>query len=292
VGRNPRGLALSADGTRLFVLNALDETVSVVDIDYPEAQAETMPRFSHRVSVRLSAATPLPGDIALGRRLFNSAGAPMSTGWLSCATCHFDGGHDARTWLGFPDGPRNTPSLLGIANTAPFHWSGDLDELQDVEHTIRRIQGGAGLISGDPHGTLAAPNAGRSPELDALAAYIRALERPPSPFPVDAAAVGRGARAFERWGCAACHTGQDLTDRRPHELPRDGVGQADLQRNPRGLAFDTPSLAGAWATAPYFHDGSAATLRETVLRAGFHGMGWAMDRTELEDLLAYLMSLP
>ncbi len=31
VGRNPRGLALTRDGRRLFVANRLDDTISVID---------------------------------------------------------------------------------------------------------------------------------------------------------------------------------------------------------------------------------------------------------------------
>jgi YVTN family beta-propeller protein len=291
VGRSPRGLALTPDGARLFVANVLDGTLDVLDIDYQETASSPMPRLSHRATIRLTD-LPLSPEVLLGKRLFNSALPPMSAGWLSCATCHLDGGHDARTWLGLPDGPRNTPALFGVARTAPFHWSGDFDELQDVEQTIRRIQGGAGLISGDADRPPGLANAGRSEALDALAAYVASLEAPPSPYAVDPGTKRRGEKAFERWGCATCHRPPLFTDRQLYDLPRDGIGDPALQRNLGGMRFDTPSLAGVWATAPYFHDGSAASLRETVLRAGVHGLGFAMERAELDDLLAYLRSLP
>ncbi|MGH2521392.1 MAG: beta-propeller fold lactonase family protein [Anaerolineales bacterium] len=281
VGRNPRGLALSPDGARLFVNNTLDGTLDIFDT------------LTHLRTHTLHLTTlPLPENILTGKRLFNSARAPMSRdGWLSCATCHFDGGADGRTWLGFPDGPRDTPALFGVGRTLPLHWSGDLDELQDVELTIRHIQFGEGLIGGDVHDSLGPPNAARSAGLEALAAYLASLPVPDSPHQPDAETLRRGARAFERWGCAACHTPPLYTDLKSHESQ---IGDPALERNADGLKmrFDTPSLLGAWATAPYFHDGSAPALRDTLFSTGFHSMGFAMDKQEVEDILAFMQALP
>ncbi len=278
VGRNPRGLALSPDGARLFVNNTLDGTLSVFNLT---------PLLNHPIILSLTTIPLAPQDL-LGKRLFHSALPPMSADhWLSCASCHFDGGHDARTWLGFPDGPRNTPALFGAARTPPFHWSGDLDELQDVELTIRDIQHGDGLIPGDAFDSLGPPHAGRSAELDALAAYLASLDAPPSPLTYPAETLERGERAFRRWSCAACHAPPLYTDLRSRE---SGIGDSAL--DPRGARMDTPSLLGAWATAPYFHDGSAPTLHDTLFSTGFHSMGFAMDRQEVEDLLAFMQSLP
>jgi YVTN family beta-propeller protein len=279
VGGNPRGLALSADGARLFVNNALDGTLAVFD---------TRTR-THMHTFRLTT-LPLSPELLAGKRLFNSALPPMSRGhWLSCATCHFDGGHDARTWLGFPDGPRNTPALFGVGRTLPLHWSGDLDEWQDVELTVRDVQHGAGLIQGEAFPAPGPSNAGRSPELDALAAYLVSLQAPPSPGRAAPETIARGEYAFQRWGCAACHPAPLYTDRRRHD---SDSGDPARERNPRGLSMDTPSLLGVWATAPYFHDGSAPTLRDALFARGFHSMGFAMDRQEVEDLVAFMQSLP
>ena len=288
VGRSPRGVALAPDGGRLFVDHALDGTLGIVDVDYQDSAAGPMPRLSQTGVVTLTS-LPLTPPLLEGKRLFYSARPPLSEGWLSCATCHFDGGHDARTWLGVPDGPRNTPALFDAVQTAPYHWSGDLE---DVEQTIQGIQGGAGLLGADAHPPGGAANGGRSAALDALTAYLAALPMPAAPAAADPETLGRGAKAFERWGCAVCHPAPLFTDRRSHQLERDGIGAAALQRNPRGLRFDTPSLLGVWATAPYFHDGSAATLADTLFRAGFHGMGWAMDAAERDAVVQYLLSLP
>ena len=284
-GRHPRGLTLTPDGRRLFVDNVLDGTLDIFDTQ----------SLTHVATLTLTH-IPLPAEVLAGQRLFNSALAPMSAEhWLSCATCHLDGGADSRTWAGFPDGPRNTPSLLGARDTLPLHWSGNLDEFQDTEHTIRDIQGGAGLIAGQPNPSLGAPNAGRSAALDTLAAYLATLAPAPSPYASasadEAAAVQRGRYAFERWGCTVCHATPLYTDRQLH---RSDIGDPALERNQPDPAprFDTPSLLGVWATAPYFHDGSAATLRDVLFSRNFHNMGPAMNPGEPEDLVAYMKSLP
>jgi YVTN family beta-propeller protein len=284
-GRHPRGLALSPGGQRLFVNNVLDGTLDIFDTG-TFARLQTLPL------TRLA----MPEAVLAGKRLFNSARPPMARdNWLSCATCHLDGGADGRTWAGFPDGPRNTPALFGAAGALPLHWNGDLDELHDTEHTIRQIQGGAGLIAGEAHPAVGQANAGRSPELDALAAYLATLSVPPSPYRAAgveaAAAIARGERAFLRWGCAVCHPGPSFTGQQAHA---SGIGDPRRERRQAGPLplFDTPSLLGAWATAPYFHDGSAASLRDTFFSTGFHNMGPAMNAQEVDDLVAYMRALP
>ena len=104
-------------------------------------------------------------------------------------------------------------------------------------------------------------------------------------------AIRRGGYAFQRWGCSGCHAAPLYTDRQAHV---SAIGDPALELRQAGPLprFDTPSLLGVWATAPYFHDGSAATLRDTLFSAGFHKMGPAMDDREIDDLVAYLRALP
>ncbi len=290
VGDNPRGIVLAPDGRRAYVNNTLSGTVSVIDTR------------AHTVTGTFSVTQiPLPEDVWAGKILFNSSDDPRLARdqWVSCATCHFDGGADGRTWL-FRDGPRNTPSLLGVAGTGPFHWSGDLDELYDVESTIRNVQAGTGLIEGpdgcDPACDQGPSNAGRSESLDQLVAYLNTLRLPPNPN-LDAdgmltAAAERGKALFfsESTGCASCHGKPHYTDRQQHDV---GTGVSPLER--KGTAFDTPSLAGIHATAPYLHDGRAETLLD-VLTAGNsgdrHGIPSHLTEDELADLVAFLKSLP
>jgi cytochrome c peroxidase len=236
---------------------------------------------------------PLDPQILLGKQLFHAARVPDLTTdrWISCATCHLDGGMDARTWLGFPDGPRNTPALFGVGSTLPIHWSGDLDELQDVEGTFRAIQAGTGLVEGEAYDSLGPPHAGLSEGLDALAAFMASLKVPRSPYAIPQNEFERGEKVFTQLGCDTCHTSPLYTDLQLHDV---GTGDPKLERNShgRGTQFDTPSLLGIWATAPYFHDGSAQTLADVLHVANEHNVASKLNENEMKDLLAFLLALP
>ena len=282
VGANPRGIAFDAQSNRAYVNNVLDGTISVIDME-DIAVVE---------NIRITE-SPLDPQILLGKQLFHSARVPDLTTdrWVSCAVCHFDGGMDGRTWLGFPDGPRNTPSLFGVGQTPPVHWSGDLDELQDVEGTIRVIQAGTGLVEGEAYDSLGPPHAGLSEGLDAMAAYMASLKVPPSPYAISQEEFERGEQVFMQMGCDTCHPAPLYTDVQLHDT---GTGNPTLERNShgRGTQFDTPSLLGIWATAPYFHDGSAQTLADVFRIGTDHNIAEGINETELDSLISFLLALP
>jgi YVTN family beta-propeller protein len=282
VGSNPRGIAVSPDGSNVYVNNVLEGNLSVIDTD-----TLTVTNLVTVTNI------PLSPTLLEGKKIFNSAASPSLTTdhWISCATCHFDGMMDGRTWMGFPDGPRNTPALFGVRQTLPMHWSGDLDELQDVEVTIRDIQFGTGLITGFPHDTLGKPHAGLSHELDALAAYLGTIEVLGSPFRDNRAEINIGRSVFENLECQSCHIPPLYTDHKLHEV---GTGDPNLERNShgRGTSFDTPSLTGLWLTAPYFHDGTAATLEQVLQTETVHNVLDNIQAKELTALIAFMRSLP
>ncbi len=277
VGANPRSIVLAPDERTVWVSNALAGTVSVIDTT------------TNAVTDTIAVTTiPLPPDILNGKILFNTTSRTTlaKDQWISCATCHFEGGTDGRTWF-FRDGPRNTPPLFGVLATLPMHWSGDLDELQDVEETIRVVQAGSGLIHGatdicKPACDTSPPTSGRSQDLDDLAAFM-AHVKAPRREPQASAAITRGESIFAAIDCASCHPAPLYTDRRKHDV---GTG-TELER--KGNRFDTPSLRGLFDTAPYFHDGSAATLHDVLAR---HGNTSTLSAQEREDLVAFLNAIP
>ena len=281
VGAFPEGIALSPDGQRAYVNNTLDGTVSVLD-------AQRYRVISEIVITEI----PLPPALLNGKRLFHSSATEQLAReqWISCHTCHFEGEQDGRTWFFGFAGPRNTTSLLGMVATYPLRWSGEWDESADAEFAIRREQFGLGLIQGEMHPTLGAPNQGRSYDLDCLALYMDGLALPPSPHPLDAVAQ-RGQAVFEREDtqCAACHPAPLYTDLRAHDV---GTATVDERIGP---AYDTPTLNGVWATAPYLHDGSAATLRDVLVARNpddRHGVTSQLSEGEIAALIAYMRALP
>ena len=286
VGDGPRGIVLTPDDRTAYVANALSDDVSVVDLSTFEEVT--------RIPVTTS---PLSPQVKRGKLLFISSRSTRVSRdrWMSCESCHTDGEQDGRTWL-FPDGPRNTTNLRGLAHTQPLHWSADRDEVQDFEFTIRELQAGTGLIEeGEPHPELGQPNAGLSADLDALAAFVESLQPKPSPFrqadgTLSPAAL-RGQAVFHRAdvGCADCHIPSLFTDLLGHDIGT-GNGPGELL----GPAFDTPSLRGVWHTAPYLHDGRASTLQDVLVThnpTDQHGQTVHLSEAEVQDLVAFLRSL-
>ncbi len=277
VGANPRGLLLNRDNTFLFVHNVLDGTITVIDTNRMEA-VDVLP-ISNPV---------VPVDILLGAQFFHSAADSRLSAdrWVSCANCHFDGLSDGRTWQGFADGPRNTPALFNLIETAPYNWSGTWDEVADVELKIRDLQAGTGFIEDFPvSDALGSPHAGLSPDLDTLVVYLTSLQTPTNPNSPDTALAQRGAEVFEEQGCAECHVGPAGTNLQAYDV---GTGASPLEK--RGEVFDTPSLRYLWLTAPYFHNGWASNLREVFTLPGSHRLIQTVTLEDIDALVAYLFS--
>jgi hypothetical protein len=272
-GAGLRGIAVAPDGVTVYLHRWLDRRIEAVHLplDGPERVLWSAPTVEEE---------PLDPVLLAGKRLFHTSDDRRlaRAGYVHCATCHPDGDHDGQTW-DFTDrgeGLRNTTTLLGRGglDMGRVHWTGNFDEIQDFEVDIRHGQGGLGLLSdadwqrtSDP---LGAPKAGLSAELDALAAYVHSLTAlPESPW---GPPTEEGEALFERAGCAACHVPATLyTDSRVGpDSPRHDVGTLGAGSGGRlGSALDgldTPTLLGAWATAPYLHDGSAPTLADAIRR--------------------------
>ena len=288
VGDNPRGIVLSPDGATAYVNNTLAGTVSVVDTAaYAVTSAITVTDI------------PLPPALLNGKRLFHTSDDPRlaRAQWISCNTCHFEGEHDGRTWFFGFAGPRNTTSLLGMIETYPLRWSGEWDESADSEFANRKENFGGGLIDGDMNCSLSPPdcvsqppNQGRSYDLDCLALFIDSLPPPPSPGPPSEAAL-RGQAIFNgpALNCITCHTAPLYTDLKTHDV---GTATADERIGPE---FDTPTLRGLYDSAPYFHDGSAATLYEAITfpsPGSEHDVSGLLSEAEIQDLIAFLLALP
>jgi YVTN family beta-propeller protein len=292
VGANPRGIALSPDGAYAYVNNTLDGTISVIEAT-TYTLIQTIP-VTH---------IPLPPALLHGKRQYFSSATPdlAMARWISCNTCHVEGEHDGRTWkiqyLGeVPPGQqhtitRNTTSLLGMIETYPLRWSAEWNESADSEFSIRFEQFGQGLIDGEMHPTLGTPNQGRSYDLDCLALFIDSLAIPRRTHTLDEAEL-RGKAIFESppTRCAECHPAPLYTDLQVHD-----VGTADGPGEWFGPLIDTPTLRFLYDSAPYLHDGSAATLLD-VLRlknaADEHGVTSQLSAQEIDDLIAFLLALP
>ncbi|MBZ0236693.1 MAG: c-type cytochrome, partial [Deltaproteobacteria bacterium] len=189
-------------------------------------------------------------------------------GAMACSSCHPEARTDGLSWR-IEKHELQTPLLGGrIPGTHPYKWDGgDADLTISLTSTMKRL-GGGGL---------------RKDETRALAAFLESLDAPRAPSR-SAARVARGKALFAsaELGCSSCHAGARLTDREKHPL----AGTL--------TEADTPSLIGLAASAPYYHDGSAATLEALLGDRGLvHGMSDMAELSEAQiaDLVAYLETL-
>jgi cytochrome c peroxidase len=58
----------------------------------------------------------------------------------------------------------------------------------------------------------------------------------------------------------------DIGTANPNDKPSNGDARAHFTNPRTPKQWDTPTLRGAWATAPYLHDGSAKTIEEAIER--------------------------
>ncbi len=303
-GRAPQGLVLAPDGRTLFVHNFMDRTVTIHDVSALAAGAGTPP--PPPVTLNCVATEQLSPDVLLGKQLFYDTRDTRVAfqQYISCASCHNDGGQDGRVWdfTQFGEGLRNTITLRGHGGTAhgPLHWTGNFDEVQDFEGQIRDFARGTGLMNdADFHaGTRATAlgdrKAGLSRDLDALAAYVSSLtahgfspERNPDGTLTAAALAGRSL--FQQLNCAQCHAGTRFTDSALGVFRDVGTIKPSSGGRLGGplTGLDTPTLLGVYATGPYLHDGSAATVEDAIVAH----RGVALTSVDLANLGAYLRQL-
>ena len=129
----PRGVALrsgaSGAAQTAYVLNAFENTVSVIDASNRVALAET-------AKVPL-AGDPTPDAVRRGRIVFHS-GFASTSGTFSCGSCHPDANVDQLLWriggacsfgaCNGHDQPRTTMPIRGLKDTLPLHWDGALGD--------------------------------------------------------------------------------------------------------------------------------------------------------------------
>lgn len=305
VGEGPTAVAFSPEGDMAYVLCAHEFVVQEVPLDTLLARAEDhtaknarlaelhAPQRLDYVSAFPYGTDPLSESAALGRRIFtqNRYDGLSGEGSFACQTCHIEGTEDGAVWFG-RIGPRQTPSLAGrLHDTAPFNWRGSEVVLQDnFTRTVARM-GGFGL---------------QGRELRALERFIvEELAAPRNPYAgrelTPQQARGKALYHDPVVGCAGCHSGSALTDGKAHdvgtltqlEISLDKLGAFADEDTSAGLGvYDTPSLRDVYRTAPYFHDGSAATLEEALdMTATTMGRTDHLDQAQKADLIAYLKTL-
>ena len=279
VGKNPRGVALSRDGRRLFVANRLDDTISVIDTP------------TNRVVATFALDGPRTVTaLRRGEQTFYTAKYAFQ-GQFGCSSCHLDSTLDRLTWDLEPDGMGvdivDNRLLEDLRGTEPFKWNGGNPDIP-TECGMRTEKYFWRSENYD------------SRTLADLAMYVRSIPLRPNRWRMAngelTPAQERGKAIFERAAdkfgkpipegnrCVSCHSGPKGTSQKSFDV---GTGKA----TDRSGLLDTPQLINIALTAPYLHDGSARTLEEiwTVFNPkDRHGRTNDLAKDELNDLVEYL----
>jgi len=133
-------------------------------------------------------------------------------------------------------------------------------------------------------------------KLPALQAYQLSIAAPAAPAgSFDPAAAARGQQVFAGiGGCATCHSGALFTDANSMlHPPADSMAEPETPSYAARSAtrlYRTSPLKGVWQHAPYFHDGSAATLEDVVATYNTR-KSLGLTAQQSADLVQYLKSL-
>jgi YVTN family beta-propeller protein len=265
----PRGIAVV--GRTVYSANFFSDTLTAMDLDGEHPKVET---------IRLGP-KPRMTPARQGEFYFNDARICFQ-GWQSCASCHpGEARVDGLNWDLLNDGignPKNNKSLLLAFQTPPSMSTGVRESAEAaVQAGIRHI-----LFTVQP------PVVAES-----IGDYLKSLTPVPSPHLVNgklSATAQRGKVLFEskEVGCTQCHPGPLFTDLQSYDVGTRG--RFDREKD----IFDTPTLVEIWRTAPYLHDGSAATVREVLTTSNQkneHGKTSQLTPEQIDQLVEYLLSL-
>jgi DNA-binding beta-propeller fold protein YncE len=274
LGGRPLGIAVDEPRQRAYVANRLRDSLQVIDLARFELVAE--------VSLRPEPLSDEASLVRQGEAIFFDATRSLDQ-WYSCHTCHYEGGSNTVTFDTLNDGStgsyKTVLPLYRVADTGPWTWHG---WQQDFDASLAKS-----LVD-----TMQGPKPSPA-DVEALAAYLRTLEPPISPYrEADgslSATAERGERLFmsARAGCTECHAGSLFTSEGLHD-----VGLA--RSSDRYEGFSPPSLLALHRKTRFLHTGKAKSLEEVLTK--YHAPDQVLgleplSAGELEDLVAYLQSL-
>jgi cytochrome c5/mono/diheme cytochrome c family protein len=212
------------------------------------------------------------------------------------------GKYDPRFNQDGKNGPQVIPPAYGLQGIHRITSTGDGEDIAYWNRYVSVTQMGG-------HGSFSEPRTGVSvtngsddqvtSKLPALQAYQLSLAAPTPPAgSFDPVAAVRGSLIFNGTGtCATCHSGPTFTDAnlRLH-LPSEVVSEPEPNGAPSYASrsatkqYRTAPLRGLWQHAPYFHNGTAATLKDVVQTYNTK-KALGLTAAEINDLTEYLKSL-
>ena len=268
--------------------------------------------------------------VLLGKKLFNEPRLSRDNS-VSCASCHSlsTAGMDntyRSTGVGKVKTEMNTPTVFNSSLQFRQFWNGRALTLEEQSMSVISTHG---LMQSDwpiaitklrTNGNYAKDFAeiyadGITPQnvADVIAEFERTLLTPNARFDKylrgDEAAINalekQGYDAFKRNGCITCHQGvllggnmfERMGSVRDYFTDRGNINSSDLgyfnvtHQEIHRYYFKVASLRNVDKTAPYFHDGSAATLKDAVIVMAKYNLGINISNEDVASIVAFLRTL-
>ncbi|MGB8223208.1 MAG: cytochrome-c peroxidase [Polyangiales bacterium] len=302
---------------------AAEETVAVEKEKPAVAPVEPLQPLPSSVAVNMD-------KVLLGRSLYHDT-ALSGDGTIACVTCHsFDhgGAEPDKTSTGIRGqiGPINAPTVLNSGYNFVQFWDGRAKDLQEQaagpvdnpiemgskwDEVVERLKKNQEYVS--EFAKLYPDGVTKANTTDAIAEYEKSLITP-SRF--DKYLLGdenaitdaekQGYATFKEVGCTACHTGinvggtmfqklglvKDYFADRGTPITKADMGRFNVTQNEADkYFFKVPTLRNVELTSPYLHDGSRATLEETVQIMGKYQLGRDLTDAQINSIVAFLKSL-
>ncbi|HKI60705.1 MAG TPA: cytochrome c peroxidase [Mariprofundaceae bacterium] len=294
-------------------VTAMAGTLSAIAEEIPEGMGALPTQVTSPADNPITAA-----KVELGKKLYFEP-AISKSGEFSCNSCH-----NLATWgvdnqkfsIGhkWQRGGRNAPTVLNAAFWSKQFWDGRAPQLEDqakgpplnpVEmasdsesSVVARLnQAGYGPLFSDVFG----PNSVNYDNMaKAIAAFERTLITPNAPFDnfvrgegkLSEAAI-RGMNKVADIGCTACHSGPLFTNNEfvAFKYGSDTGLKSVTGKDEDDHVFRVQSWRNVAMTAPYFHDGSAATLEDAVKVMAKVQLSTTLKDSDVEDIVAFLETL-
>jgi cytochrome c peroxidase len=323
------GCSGSSD-SEVMVLNSAQDsanapTTGAATLAY--ANEELSPRVLRRFAPLEPAASPANSALVdLGRQLYYDARL-SKTGKVSCNSCHpLDRYGTTSTTVSTGilgrKGQRNAPTTYNAAGHFAQLWDGRSPSVEKQAVMPIENKNEMGMTAGEVVAAVARideyrvefsrvfPQEAQAISVEHIGSAIGAFERGlVTPARWDRYLLGdqdaltaeekAGAKLFANLGCIVCHTGQyvggsmfeRLGARVPWPASRDRGRKEVTGAATDDMVFKVPSLRNVAMTAPYFHDGSIATLNQAVRVMARHQLGIELEDGEARELEAWLGSL-
>lgn len=267
-----------------------------------------------------------PALVELGKKLYFDTRLSKS-GFISCNSCHnlsMGGTDNLKTSIGhnWQEGPINSPTVLNSSMNVAQFWDGRAADLKAQaggpianpgemasSHVVavEVLQSIPGYVA-EFRKVFGTDKIDIDKVTKAIAAFEETLVTPNSRFDRwlagDKKAISAdelaGYKLFKESGCVACHNGpavggnsfQKMGVVEPYKTDNPAEGRfAVTGKDADRFNFKVPTLRNVELTYPYFHDGSAKTLKDAVDTMGRLQLGKSFTADENAKIVAFLKTL-